>query len=81
LLENDISLSMQQKTLKQWQDMLGDVQDFRVMAALAKKLKVPDTLQQEFITRADERAQHCIAQRATLTQFLKQVDDQVKALL
>ncbi len=81
LLKNDMSLSPQQETLKQWQDMLGDVQDFRVMASLAKKLDLPATLQQEFLTRAYELAQHCIAQRATLAQFLIHVDDQVRALL
>jgi CHAD domain-containing protein len=81
LLENDISLSSQKETIKQWQDMLGDVQDFRVMASLAKKLELPPTLYEEFLTRADELAQHCIAQRATLAQFLIHVDDQVRALL
>ena len=81
LLEHDISLPPHRETLKQWQDMLGDVQDFRVMARLVKKLELPETLQQEFLTRADERAQHCVAQRAALAQFLIHVDDQVRALL
>ncbi len=81
LLENDIPLSLHQETLKQWQDMLGEVQNFRVMARLARKLELPATLHQKFLSRADELARDCIAQRATLALFLICIDDQVRALL
>ena len=80
LLEHDISLSPQKETLKHWQDMLGDVQDFHTMAKLAKKLGLPASLHQQFLRRADELALNCIAQRATLAQFLLRIDDQVRAL-
>ncbi len=81
LLENDTSLPVQQETLKQWQDMLGDVQDFLVMARLAKKLELPAPLQEDFLRRADEQARYCMAQRDTLSQFLICTDDRVKGLL
>jgi len=81
LLENDISLSLHRKTLKQWQDTLGDVQDLLVMARLSKELELPTSLSQEFLRRAEEEARYCVAQRDILAQFLQSIDDQVKALL
>lgn len=81
LLENELSLAVHRDTLKQWQDLLGDVQDFRIMAQLARKLELPAGLHPKFLSRADELAQHCIAQRATLAQFLILIDDQVRDLL
>ncbi len=81
LLENDISLSLHRETLKQWQDTLGDVQDFLVMARLAKELELPTTLRQDFLLRAEEQARYCVAQRDILAQFLRSIDDQVRALL
>jgi CHAD domain-containing protein len=80
LLENDLSLSLHRDTLKQWQEKLGGVQDFFVMARLTKKLGLPILLQQDFLCRADDLAQDCIAQRAALAQFLLLIDDQVRAL-
>lgn len=81
LLQSDISPFLHRETLKQWQDTLGDVQDFLVMARLAKKLELPKTLQQDFLRRADEQARYCVAQRDILAQFLLRIDDQVRALL
>ena len=81
LLENDISLPVPKKTLKQWQDMLGSVEDFRIMAKLAKELELPVTLQLEFLSRADEQARYCLGQRDTLAQLLQRIEDQVGALL
>lgn len=80
LLDDDISLSLHRDTLKQWQDMLGSVQDFLVMARLAKQLELPKSLRQDFLRRADDLAKHCIAQRAALAQFLILIDDHVRAL-
>jgi CHAD domain-containing protein len=81
LLENNISLSLHRETLKQWQDTLGDVQDFLVMARLAKELELPTTLQQDFLRRAEEQARYCVTQRDILAQFLQNIDDQVRASL
>jgi len=81
LLENDISLSLHRETLKQWQETLGDVQDFLVMARLAEELELPTTLRQDFLLRAEEQARYCVAQRDILAQFLRRIDDQVRALL
>ena len=81
LLENHSSLSLHRETLKQWQDTLGDVQDFLVMARLAEELELPTALRQDFLRRAEEQARYCVTQRDILAQFLQNIDDQVRASL
>lgn len=75
-VKNNISVSKEQ--LKQWQEMLGEVEDFRIMARLAKKYGFPDTLSRQFLQQASQHAQQCSAHKDQLAQFLMRLDLQVK---
>lgn len=81
LLETNHSFPVKKQELKQWQDQLGEVEDFRVMAKLALKLGLPESLQLNYQQRASQQARQLLRQRDHFAHFLTQLDHHVNHLI
>jgi CHAD domain-containing protein len=77
LLEAGATLDVDAAALKYWQDILGDIEDYRVMAQLVEKMSGPASLQQQFAQLAAEKAIQFMKQRNEFAQFLSALEQQV----
>lgn len=78
LQESAVPVASDRSSLKQWQESLGAVEDFRTMSLLVEKLGLPLSLQQDFLQKAHAQARQCLARRDELAQWLAQLDNHLK---
>lgn len=77
LLEAGATLDVDATALKYWQEIFGDIEDYRVTALLVKKMHGPSTLQQRFAQQAQEKANQFMKQRENFARFLSALDQQL----
>jgi len=76
-IEAGIPLSVDKKNLKEWQEMLGEVADLRIMAQTTQKLGLSPVMQLEFLLKAQQQTQLFLDRREEFVQFLTIINRQV----
>ncbi len=77
LLEAGAPLEVDKDVLKEWQDMFGEIEDYRVMAVLVDKMGGAIALQKTFAQQADEKALQFIRRQDEFSQWLLTLERQV----
>ena len=77
LMEAGLPMDIDASALRYWQVMLGEVEDFRVMAKLARKLDASKEMHDQFARTASEKALIFMKQKEEFSHFLSAVDRQV----
>src|SRR5690606_2815521 len=77
-IEADIPLSVDKKNLKEWQEILGEITDLRIMADIIRKIGLSPVIHLEFMLQAQKEAQKFLECREKFAQFLAEIEQQVE---